>query len=112
MAISTPFDAASTCTACGRAIVFDLPEMAFLDDSGTNLCGIAYDGLHTRALPVVTVPEQPHPNFHLWEVIDGLLQLHDTPAHDRECAWCDKPAVILLPASRNDNAWPQLTQRA
>lgn len=66
--------------------------------------------LDVRAAPLSS--EQRHPNFHLWEVIDGLLQLHDTPADDRECAWCDKPAVILLPASRNDNAWPQLTQRA
>lgn len=71
----TPFDAASTCTACDRAIVFDLPTRAMLDASGSDLCGMAYDGLHTRdvtsyccACGVVLTDD----NFEEDEFIDSL----------------------------------------
>lgn len=52
-----------------------------------------------------------HPNFYLWSIIQGMLDLHELPASERNCGWCDKEAVILLPKDHWDETSP-LTQPA
>ena len=53
---SSPYDDAATCTACGSRVLFFPKYLRYIDASGSDFCGIAYDGHHTRAVPVVTVP--------------------------------------------------------
>ena len=54
----------------------------------------------------MTKQQELHPNFYLWSIIQGMLDAQEVPTDERVCGWCDRQAVILLPANHWDETSP------
>lgn len=53
--------------------------------------------------------QEKHPNFYLWQIIQGMLNVYDLPKGERLCAWCSDEAVIMVPRDHWDDRSPLTT---